>query len=200
MSWLVWNEPKALIMENKDTKRNNTFRNCGKFSPGARGVFHMEAPGSVQEPGDDFFYWWFSPGARGWICYWRSRISPGVSSCWSSCTRPPLIIPCFTNCAPYRESPQPFSTLAGSGGGGRQTCFLHEKGLWECHGYLLPGRGGNPRFWNPHYDFGFFEKKIYTLAWVNGGKCGFLLQKGLGGCQGYLLPRGGGNPRFWKPY
>ena len=42
-------------MGKKDTKKNNMFRNCNKFSPGARGVFHMEAPGSVQEPGDDFF-------------------------------------------------------------------------------------------------------------------------------------------------
>ena len=42
-------------MENNATKKNNTFRNCRKFSQGARGVFHMEAPGSVQEPGDDFF-------------------------------------------------------------------------------------------------------------------------------------------------
>ena len=42
-------------MENKNTKKN-TFRNFRKFSPGARGVFHMEAPSSVQEPGDEFFF------------------------------------------------------------------------------------------------------------------------------------------------
>ena len=158
------------------------FRNCRKFSPGARGVFHMEAPSSVQEPGDEFFYWWFSPGARGWICYWRSRFSPGVSSCWSSCT--PLIIPCFTNCAPYRESPISITAttffhpgrVRGRGGG--QTCFLHEKGLGECHGYLLPGRGGNPRFWNPHLDFGFFGQVFTPLQGREGANLDFCTKRG----------------------
>ena len=199
MSWLVWYEPKALIMGKKDTKKNNMFRNCNKFSPGARGVFHMEAPGSVQEPGDEFFYCWFSPGARGWICYWRSRISPGVSSCWSSCTSPSSFL--VSPIVPPTGNPHNhFPPWQGQGEGGDKHVFCMRRGYGNAMGIFSQEGGAIQGFETPTMILGFFEKKFTPWPWVNGGKCGFLLQKGLGGCQGYLLPRGGGNPRFWKPY
>ena len=172
MSWLVWYEPKALIMESKDTKKKNTFRNCRKFSPGARGVFHMEAPSSVQEPGDEFFYWWFSPGARGWICYWRSRFSPGVSSCWSSCT--PLIIPCFTNCAPYRESPISITatTFFHPGrvrGRGETNMFFAWEGVRGMPWVSSPRKGGQSKVLKPPFRFWVLWTSFYTLAGSGGG-------------------------------
>ena len=40
-----------------------------QFCPGARGRIYLSSR--------------ISPEVRGWICYWSSRFSPGVSSCWS---------------------------------------------------------------------------------------------------------------------
>ena len=92
--------------------------------------------GLVQEPEDEFVI--EGPGLVQELVVAEVHAPP------SSFLVSPIVPP--TGNPPSALQPQPFSTLAGSGGGGRQTCFLHEKGLGECHGYLLPGRGGNPRF------------------------------------------------------
>ena len=55
--------------------------------------------------------------------------------------------------------------------------LLHQKGLGGCHRYLLPsqeGGGGNPRFSNPFYDFGFLNKFLHPGRVMVGKKLFFV--------------------------
>ena len=179
MSWLVWYEPKALIMGKKDTKKNNMFRNCNKFSPGARGVFHMEAPGSVQEPGDEFFYCWFSPGARGWICYWRSRISPGVSSCWSSCTPLPPHHSLFHQLCPLQGIPTTIFHPGRVRGRGETNMFFAWEGVRGMPWVSSPRKGGQSKVLKPPLWFWVFLKKNLHLGPGSMGEnVGFCFRRG----------------------
>ena len=69
-----------------------------------------------------------------------------------------------------------FYTLVGSEGD--ESVFLLQKGLWGWHRYLQLRWGCNPRFWNPFYDFGFFEQIFTPWQGHEGTKVGFCTRRG----------------------
>ena len=87
--------------------------------------------------------------------------------------------------------------------------FLHQKGLGGWQGHILLRGGGNPRFWNPHYNLGHFEIPKIIIG-VRGDKCGFFTPEGVRWMPGVSPTKLWGQSKvlnpllgfwvFWKKY
>ena len=92
--------------------------------------------GLVQEPEDEFVI--EGPGLV------QELVVAEVYAPPSSFLVSPIVPP--TGNPPSALQPQPFSTLAGSGGGGDKHVFCMRRGYWNAMGIFSQEGGGNPRF------------------------------------------------------